>query len=329
MKKMKVVLSIVLALSMLITIGALPSLAEGETGKITVGTVTAKPGAAVEVPVTIEANPGIVGIRLKLTYNDTVVKLTGVEDKGVIGGFIGLDSYGSGKYLSWMDNCVVEGDKVTKTIADKDDKDTGVIAVLKFQVLDSANIGDFSAITLTASGSYDIVNYDLKEVTFDIGEGKITVAEESGIEITIENMTKGNAKITAGNQTDNIDNNFTVSLEEGVIYVTCDIACSVFTTTDSTTYKVIKAEKTSLGYKFAFEVKSGLKVVIAIKGDIDGNAKVTLADYAKALSHVKRVTLITDPLSFACGDVDGNGSITLADYAKILSDVKRINRLSF
>lgn len=65
-----------------------------------------------------------------------------------------------------------------------------------------------------------------------------------------------------------------------------------------------------------------VKVVDYLLGDVNGDGKVTLADYAKILAHVKKTSLLTgDALKAA--DVNGDGKVTLADYAKVLAHVKK------
>lgn len=70
-------------------------------------------------------------------------------------------------------------------------------------------------------------------------------------------------------------------------------------------------------------VKSTVK-----KGDVSGDGKVTAADYALVLAHVKGTKLITDPAKLAAADVNGDGRITAADYALILAHVKGTKLLS-
>ena len=81
MSKAKRILSILLAMVLMITsVPALPVEAaeNGETTTITVESIGAKPGSLVDVDVTIENNPGILGAVLKLTYDKalTLVNVT-------------------------------------------------------------------------------------------------------------------------------------------------------------------------------------------------------------------------------------------------------------
>ena len=63
-------------------------------------------------------------------------------------------------------------------------------------------------------------------------------------------------------------------------------------------------------------------VKLCLLGDVTGDGKVTLGDYGKVLSHVKKKSLLSGyPLK--CADVTGDGKVTLGDYGKILSHVKK------
>ena len=61
-------------------------------------------------------------------------------------------------------------------------------------------------------------------------------------------------------------------------------------------------------------------------GDVNGDDKVTLADYTLALSHIKKTKLLTGD-SLARADVNGDGRVTLADCTLILAHVKKTKLL--
>ena len=63
-----------------------------------------------------------------------------------------------------------------------------------------------------------------------------------------------------------------------------------------------------------------------LRGDVNGDGKVTLLDYGLVLAHVKRTKLLAgDMLERA--DVNGDGKVTLLDYGLILAHVKRTKLL--
>ncbi len=62
------------------------------------------------------------------------------------------------------------------------------------------------------------------------------------------------------------------------------------------------------------------------KGDVNGDEKITLADYTKILAQVKKTSeLEGDALEAA--DVNGDGKVSLADYTKVLAHVKKTSML--
>ena len=59
---------------------------------------------------------------------------------------------------------------------------------------------------------------------------------------------------------------------------------------------------------------------------MNGDGKITLADYTKILAHVKKTQLLKDHALLAA-DVNGDGKVTLADYTKVLAHVKKTQLL--
>ncbi len=63
-----------------------------------------------------------------------------------------------------------------------------------------------------------------------------------------------------------------------------------------------------------------------LKGDVNGDGNITLADYTKILAQVKKTSeLEGDALEAA--DVNGDGKVSLADYTKVLAHVKKTETL--
>ncbi len=61
-------------------------------------------------------------------------------------------------------------------------------------------------------------------------------------------------------------------------------------------------------------------------GDIDGNGKITVADYSRALRHVKKLVLL-EGYAFSCADVNEDGKITVADYSIMIRHIKKIDTI--
>ena len=87
MKKMKRVLALLLMLVMLLSVMPTGVLAAGnDTAGVVVAadSVSGKPGDTVTVDLTLKENPGIISLRLKVKYDETVLTLT---EKSVVNMF--------------------------------------------------------------------------------------------------------------------------------------------------------------------------------------------------------------------------------------------------
>ena len=140
--------------------------------KFTLGSGTAAPGETIEIPLSIENNPGIIGLSVSVSYDANVLRLESVENKNLFTG--GLYTFGND--LDLIPYILIWEDGLSTT----NHTDSGVFAVLTFSVKDGAPAGD-TPITLTCqSGS--IFDTDLNTVAFDAVGGTVTVpaSEEGG-----------------------------------------------------------------------------------------------------------------------------------------------------
>ena len=153
----KRVLSLLLVLCMVLTIMPAAAVFADGTPTLSVGTVTAKHGDIVDVPVSITNNPGVMGMKFTVNYDTTKLQqiLPGDDDEW----------QDTDKYNGWVviKNCVWVGSKNVK--------DDGVIMYLRFQVLDKAD----GAVTLSLSG-LDIGNKaeEKLEGSFTTVSGSVT-----------------------------------------------------------------------------------------------------------------------------------------------------------
>ena len=89
------------------------------------------------------------------------------------------------------------------------------------------------------------------------------------------------------------------------------------------TVKVSKKDHATREYEIVVEDEAiEEELVIHLVGDINGDGKITVTDYSKALRHVKK-TITLEGYEFACADIDGNGKILVTDYSKALKHVKK------
>lgn len=156
-----------MSLFMIITVlptGAVISLAESNEAVITVESITATPGSKVDVKVSINNNPGILGAIISLSYSEGLV-LTNVAEGEA---FSALSMTKPGKYQS---PCQFTWDGV-----DLDDSDikNGVILTLSFDVSENASEGDKYSVNITSRNG-DFVDTQLNPVDISISSGIVSI----------------------------------------------------------------------------------------------------------------------------------------------------------
>lgn len=134
--------------------------------QITVEQVYAKRNMTVEVKVLIKDNPGILSMTLKVNYDETRLRLVGVKSGEAVSylNFTVPKDLGSGCTLPWDAESINSDNIKTKS---------GTLAVLTFEVLDTANENDFLAIDVAPFGA--IQNNDLNSLLIDFVPGHIRV----------------------------------------------------------------------------------------------------------------------------------------------------------
>lgn len=181
---MKKLLAMLLSVLMLVSCCALAVSAEDNIyndtemdwsalmGSFVVGSAEAKPGDTIVIPVSIEKNPGIVSLKLAVTYDATVLELV----EAAAGDFvvaeqeditIGSPSFGPVENnpftINWMD-----------ALATENNTKSGVIANLTFKVKEGAAEGDTS-ISLSYNPN-DVFDWTMNNVEFAMKSGTVTVA---------------------------------------------------------------------------------------------------------------------------------------------------------
>ena len=67
-------------------------------------------------------------------------------------------------------------------------------------------------------------------------------------------------------------------------------------------------------------------VKIHLKGDVDGNGKITLKDINAVCDHISKVTLLTG-YELSCADVSGDDKVTLKDLNKLIDHFSKVEML--
>lgn len=109
-----------------------------------------------------------------------------------------------------------------------------------------------------------------------------------------------------------------ISADGTTLTVENDQACVVVYTTDGgETYEVLEATKNDDGsYDYNLtQLPAGAEVSVAVKGDANGDGKVTAADYGKIKAAALGKTSL-EGVALAASDANNSGTLTAADYGK-------------
>ena len=177
---MKRIVSItVAAVICFIGIGLMPVFSAG-TLTISVSDVGGERGMTIDVAVRVTNNTGICGLQIEAGYDSSVLELKSIE-KGDFGGGSGEVSFSSSisinpQIICWED-----------ALASENNTSNGTLAVLKFEILDTAESGD-SEITLTYDAD-NIFDKDLENVPVTVQYGIVHVSVSDKAEDIITSVS--------------------------------------------------------------------------------------------------------------------------------------------
>lgn len=143
------------------------SAAKDEKMELTIGSMTAKQGDEIEIPVTLEKNPGIWGFNWDVFYDSQVLRFDKVTFESAFT-----------KDLSFLDNDYMKYPATIQGMAESMTEDvttTGVVAILHFKVYLDAAVGD-SEISIRITDGNNI-NLNAEDIPYEITNGVITVKE--------------------------------------------------------------------------------------------------------------------------------------------------------
>ncbi len=164
--KFRKTMATLLSVVMLFTLFTPFTVSAEATPVISVESVTDIAGATVNVDVTIENNPGILGATLTLTYDDGLTLINATEGEA----FSALMMTKPGAFTSPC-NFLWDGQEINAgNIKD------GTILSLKFKISENANAGDEYAVNLSyASG--DIFDANVQPIDIAINSGSISIVD--------------------------------------------------------------------------------------------------------------------------------------------------------
>ena len=132
---------------------------------IVVGNVSAKAGDTIQVPVSIQNNPGILGMALKISFDDSVMTLTGAATGEAVSDVL---TFTRPKNL--INGCKFAWDGLEITPEQTKDGD---VLILTFEIQSGAETGSYP-ISFTYSTN-DVFNNDMEPVALDMVNGNVTI----------------------------------------------------------------------------------------------------------------------------------------------------------
>lgn len=301
----KPISSLLAFIILLSSLGLVPTVsAVGTATEIKFGEVEGKTGDEVTVPVIISNNPGISTFFFVVEYDADALSFISA-DKGEVltgGTFTPVNNSTKGELsLPWY---TVNGD-ITED---------GVLMDIKFKISESAR-GNYELTVRYLP--QDIANASYNQIDCNVANGKISTG--SMISGTVTSFGKATEPVTLrlsenGTETDKI-----TSID--------GTYCFSSVSPGTYTIEVSKLNHATRIYEITVEredITENLKIHLI--GDVTGDGKVKIGDYAKILAHVKGTSILTD-YDFVCADVTGDGKIKIGDYAKVLAHVKGTSML--
>lgn len=123
-------------------------------------------GDKIYVPISLEKNPGIVSMSLKVHFDSTVMKLVEVKDAGVLGSQLHSPGYTEPYSLTWAN------DTVTSNFTAN-----GTIVTLTFEIFDDVEVGQYPISISYDYDGYDIYNVDVERIKFETIVGYVNISD--------------------------------------------------------------------------------------------------------------------------------------------------------
>lgn len=162
---MKKLTAFCLAVFLCVSMITLPISASDNTPTIQVADASGSPGETISVDINIRNNPGIIAMRLYVSYDPAKLQLLDAEDTGLLG--LGGALFGKDKAvipytLLWED-----------ALAETDHSEDGVVATLTFEILETADLGDAAVSVTIDEGS--TFNMNMQNVSFQTDGGTVLI----------------------------------------------------------------------------------------------------------------------------------------------------------
>lgn len=164
---MKKIIALVLAMTMLFAVSATMNVFAADEPTFTVNSVSGKPGDTVEVVISVENNPGIIGAQLYISYDSNVLELTAKPTPG--------DDFSDMSYAKYLTdnpyNMLWDGS------LDGNNTANGTYATLVFRIKDTASVGTTALTIWYDEGT--VYDEDWTDIEFAVVNGSVTVEEDT------------------------------------------------------------------------------------------------------------------------------------------------------
>lgn len=127
--------------------------------------VTTKNSDTFEIAVSLQNNPGLASMRVKIDFNDSVMQLIDVEDMGILGDDFHSEDYDTTPYTLYWDNGTVS----------QNFTENGDIAKLTFKVYDNVKSGEYPITVTCDYDNADAINCELVTVQVDTVDGNVSI----------------------------------------------------------------------------------------------------------------------------------------------------------
>lgn len=302
-KQTKRGLALLLTLTLAVSLFSATVFAEETSGLVLAAEeVTAKAGETVDVSILVSENPGFVAMDLVIGYDETALTLNSVtvgegfppEVEDALG-LTTINTETAGLCQVIVDASLNGGEEAAADLTA-----TGKLLTLNFTVAAE-----------TAAGSYPVTlqvdsvgNNALEHVGVSAASGKVTVGSAGPL---VDNLTGTSApaecQLSEDGKTLNVQNN-----------KACVVLVKQVDAEGNETYTRLPATANANGgYDFDLStLPEGASVVVAVKGDVNGDGSVGAADRLMLAASLGGSPKLGG-LAKNTGDVNGDGSVGAAD----------------
>lgn len=189
-KSSKAIVVLMLFVTITISVLSTSTVTAAQGGVITAKTVQLEEGdESVDIDILVSNNPGIMGMTLTVTFDESALELVNVKDGGILGAQSHKPEHVSPYTLAWSNDTATTNNTAN-----------GVIATLTFKVTKNAVKGNSYSIGLSYDyDNFDIYDTNLNPVKFSIENGKIITSKHTDYQIGDADM---NGLITIGDVTE-------------------------------------------------------------------------------------------------------------------------------